>query len=158
MPPATPVGAVWGHLADRIGAGAPPDGLRYALNHAWTLPGAPLRDGDEMALVLPCPAGDPPAARAARPRGALRRGRPPRPRATVGFLGTTRREADCHEVEALDYEVYEELALAEMRATGAELGRRSPSRAPRATSSQRPEAITARQSAHEKIPMVRSST
>ncbi len=40
--------------------------------------------------------------------------------ATVTFLGTTRREADCHEVEALDYEVYEELALAEMRAIAGE--------------------------------------
>ena len=57
LPPATPVGAVWGHLADRLGAGAPPDGLRYALNHAWTLPGAALRDGDEVALVLPVSGG-----------------------------------------------------------------------------------------------------
>ena len=36
------------------------------------------------------------------------------------FLGTTRREADCHEVEALDYEAYDELALAEMRAVAGE--------------------------------------
>jgi sulfur-carrier protein len=57
LPPATPVGAVWGHLAEEIGAGAPPAGLRYALNHAWTLPGAPLRDGDEVALVLPVSGG-----------------------------------------------------------------------------------------------------
>jgi len=36
------------------------------------------------------------------------------------FLGTTRREADLHEVEALDYEAYEELALSEMRAVAGE--------------------------------------
>jgi molybdopterin converting factor small subunit len=57
MPAATPVGAVWGHLPEALGAGAPPEGLRYALNHVWTLPGAPLRDGDEVALVLPVSGG-----------------------------------------------------------------------------------------------------
>jgi molybdopterin converting factor small subunit len=57
LPAATPVGAVWGYLADEIGSGEPPAGLRYALNHAWTLPGAPLRDGDEVALVLPVSGG-----------------------------------------------------------------------------------------------------
>ena len=57
LPAATPVGAVWSHVADEIGGGPPPEGLRYALNHAWTLPGAPLRDGDEVALVLPVSGG-----------------------------------------------------------------------------------------------------
>jgi molybdopterin synthase catalytic subunit len=36
------------------------------------------------------------------------------------FLGTTRREAGEREVEALDYEAYEELALAEMATVAAE--------------------------------------
>jgi molybdopterin synthase catalytic subunit len=36
------------------------------------------------------------------------------------FLGTTRRQGGGREVEALDYEAYEELALAEMRAVAAE--------------------------------------
>lgn len=36
------------------------------------------------------------------------------------FLGSTRREGGEREVEALDYEAYEELALAEMRAVAAE--------------------------------------
>ncbi|WP_217914917.1 MoaD/ThiS family protein [Miltoncostaea marina] len=57
LPPATPVGAVWSHLPDALRAGAPPEGLRYALNHVWTLPGAPLREGDEVALVLPVSGG-----------------------------------------------------------------------------------------------------
>lgn len=57
LPPATPVGAVWSHLPDAVRALGPPDGLRYALNHEWTVPGAPLRDGDEVALVLPVSGG-----------------------------------------------------------------------------------------------------
>lgn len=57
LPPATPVGAVWSHLPDPVREGGPPEGVRYALNHEWTLPGAPLRDGDEVALVLPVSGG-----------------------------------------------------------------------------------------------------
>jgi molybdopterin converting factor small subunit len=57
LPPATPVGAVWSHLPDPVRALGLPDGLRYALNHEWTVPGAALRDGDEVALVLPVSGG-----------------------------------------------------------------------------------------------------
>ena len=57
LPAATPVGAVWSHLPDPVRARGVPDGLRYALNHEWTVPGAPLRDGDEVALVLPVSGG-----------------------------------------------------------------------------------------------------
>ncbi len=57
VPYATPVGALWSHLPDELSAGEPPAALRYALNHEWTLPGAPLRDGDEVALVLPVSGG-----------------------------------------------------------------------------------------------------
>lgn len=57
VPGATPVGAVWSHLPETVRAAGPPDGVRYALNHEWTLPGAPLRDGDEVALVLPVSGG-----------------------------------------------------------------------------------------------------
>lgn len=55
VPAATPVGALWGHLPGD--AGAPPEGLRYALNEEWTLPGAPLRDGDRVAFILPVSGG-----------------------------------------------------------------------------------------------------
>jgi sulfur-carrier protein len=56
--PATPVGALWSHLPASVhGGGDPPSGLRYALNHEWTLPGAPLREGDEVALILPVSGG-----------------------------------------------------------------------------------------------------
>jgi molybdopterin converting factor small subunit len=57
LPAATPVGAVWSHLPEGVRDGGPPDGVRYALNHEWALPGAPLRDGDEVALVLPVSGG-----------------------------------------------------------------------------------------------------
>jgi molybdopterin converting factor small subunit len=57
VPDATPVGAVWGHLPEAVAADGPPAGLRYALNETWTVPGAPLRDGDRVALVLPVSGG-----------------------------------------------------------------------------------------------------
>ena len=33
VPAATPVGAVWSHLPEEVRGAAPPEGLRYALNH-----------------------------------------------------------------------------------------------------------------------------
>ncbi len=57
VPHATPVGALWSHLPDSLSAGQPPVALRYALNHEWTLPGAALREGDEVALILPVSGG-----------------------------------------------------------------------------------------------------
>jgi molybdopterin synthase catalytic subunit len=57
LPPGTPVGAVWGHLPDAVRDVGLPDAARYALNHQWTIPGALLRDGDEVALVLPVSGG-----------------------------------------------------------------------------------------------------
>lgn len=57
VPHATPVGALWSRLPESLSAGEPPNALRYALNHEWTLPGAPLRDGDEVAFVLPVSGG-----------------------------------------------------------------------------------------------------
>ncbi len=57
VPAGTPVGAVWGHLPEPVRDAGLPDGARYALNHEWTLPGATLRDGDEVAVVLPVSGG-----------------------------------------------------------------------------------------------------
>ena len=57
VPAASPVGAVWSHLPESVRTVGLPDGLRYALNHEWTAPGAALRDGDEVALVLPVSGG-----------------------------------------------------------------------------------------------------
>jgi len=57
VPAGTPVGAVWGLLPDPVREVGLPDSARYALNHEWTLPGATLRDGDEVAVVLPVSGG-----------------------------------------------------------------------------------------------------
>ena len=57
VPSATPVGAVWDMLPRGVAEAAPPEGLRYAVNHVWSIPGTPLRDGDEVALVLPVSGG-----------------------------------------------------------------------------------------------------
>jgi molybdopterin synthase catalytic subunit len=57
VPAATPVGAVWSLLPEDVRGPAPPAGIRYALNHVWAIPGAPLHDGDEVALVLPVSGG-----------------------------------------------------------------------------------------------------
>ena len=57
MPSATPVGAVWELLPEGVAEAPPPDGLRYAVNHVWSIPGTPLHDGDEIALVLPVSGG-----------------------------------------------------------------------------------------------------
>ena len=57
LPAGTPVGAVWGHLPDPVRGVGLPEGARYALNHEWTLPGATLRDGDEVAGGLPVSGG-----------------------------------------------------------------------------------------------------
>ncbi|MDH3226361.1 MAG: MoaD/ThiS family protein [Thermoleophilia bacterium] len=53
----TPAGAVWGHLPDAVQELGLPKATRYAINRQWTLPGAVLRDGDEVALILPVSGG-----------------------------------------------------------------------------------------------------
>jgi molybdopterin converting factor small subunit len=57
VPAGTPVGALWGHLPEHVRALGPPSGARYALNHAWTIPAATLRDADEVAVVQPVSGG-----------------------------------------------------------------------------------------------------
>jgi len=57
LPAGSPVCAVWGHLPEPVRGVGLPNGARYALNHEWTLPGATLRDGDEVALILPVSGG-----------------------------------------------------------------------------------------------------
>ena len=57
LPRGTPAGAVWGHLPADVASSMPPEGLRYAVNREWTVPSATLRDGDEVALILPVSGG-----------------------------------------------------------------------------------------------------
>ena len=53
----TPVEALWGCLSGRRDVGDTPAGLRYAINDEWAHPGATLRTGDRVALVLPVSGG-----------------------------------------------------------------------------------------------------
>lgn len=57
LPASTPVGAVWSYLPDAIHRHGLPDAARYAINAQWTLPGARLEDGDEVALIMPVSGG-----------------------------------------------------------------------------------------------------
>jgi len=57
VPAGTPAGAVWGHLPDAVVDLGLPTTTRYAVNQEWTVPGATLRDGDEVALILPVSGG-----------------------------------------------------------------------------------------------------
>jgi molybdopterin converting factor small subunit len=57
LPAGTPAGAVWGHLPDAVLDRGLPRAVRYAVNDRWTIPGAPLSDGDEVALILPVSGG-----------------------------------------------------------------------------------------------------
>lgn len=53
----TPAGAVWGHLPEAVQELGLPRATRFAINQQWTLPGAVLRHGDEVALILPVSGG-----------------------------------------------------------------------------------------------------
>ena len=57
LPAGAPAGAVWGNLPSGLGPDMPPAGTRYAVNGVWTLPGATLAEGDEVALILPVSGG-----------------------------------------------------------------------------------------------------
>ena len=57
LPSGTSAGAVWGHLPAAVAPPMLPDGLRYAVNREWAVPSATLRDGDEVALILPVSGG-----------------------------------------------------------------------------------------------------
>ena len=92
-----------------VAAGLP---VVMAINREYADEAAPLSAGDEVALIPPVSGGAPVhVAVRTEPLGDLSSlVRDPRAGAVVTFSGVTR------EVDHLDYEAYEEMALAKMRA------------------------------------------
>ena len=95
--------------------GAEPRGLVYAVNRTYVERGAPLSDGDEVALIPPVSGGDfllsesplsldrVVAEVATDDAGAI-----------ATFVGTTRARSRGRDVVRLEYEAYEGMAEAEM--------------------------------------------
>ncbi len=72
--PATPVGAVWGHLPEAVRRLGLPEGVRYAVNHEWTFPGRRCGTGTRWPWCCRCRAGDRAARHPARSGRPHRRG------------------------------------------------------------------------------------
>jgi molybdopterin synthase catalytic subunit len=105
--------------------------VRVAVNHTFVKPDAPVRAGDEVALIPPVSGGsgvvladirETPIA-LAEAEAAVRAGGAG---AVCGFVGTVRDHTGPHEVEALEYESYAEMAEKVLRQIGGEVCARSP--------------------------------
>lgn len=101
------VGDVWG----KLGLGDEPGGLLYALNREYVDRGAPLADGDEVALIPPVSggafllSGEPlDVARVVAEAESADAG------AVASFVGTVRRTSRGREVVRLEYEAFPEMA------------------------------------------------
>lgn len=105
--------------------------VRVAVNQGFASPGDRVQEGDEVALIPPVSggAGRGPFAVVDRPirleevEGAVRHGGAG---AVVGFLGTVRDRTGPHEVIALEYEAYQEMAERFLRKIGDEIEARWP--------------------------------
>jgi molybdopterin synthase catalytic subunit len=105
-----------------LGLGEEPAGLVYAVNRTYVQRGAPLADGDEVALIPPVSggafvlSGEPlslervSAEVASDDAGAI-----------ATFVGTTRARSRGRDVIRLEYEAYEGMAEAEMERIASEL-------------------------------------
>jgi molybdopterin synthase catalytic subunit len=148
MPDGATIADVWQQLANETPALAPQrEIVRFALNREYTSPDQPLTDGDDLALIPPVAGGADsyirleitPDPLSDELLAELRRSVPTNADgAYVMFLGQTREsagtpspgeeaEAAKHSgkpVVALDYEVFDEMALEVLRTIAAEIGQR----------------------------------
>ena len=109
--------------------GAAPAGLAHAVNRGYVEPSAPLRDGDEVALIPPVSGGAPePHVEVTGDRIDLAavadRVAHPGAGAIATFSGVVRDHSRERSVEHLDYEVFEEMAVEELRRIATDLATR----------------------------------
>jgi molybdopterin synthase catalytic subunit len=106
----------------RLGLGAEPPGLLYAVNKAYVERDHELADGDEVALIPPVSGGsfsltDEPL----RVEPVVREVEADDAGAVATFVGTVRRRSRGRDVVYLEYEAYEGMAEAEMERIAREL-------------------------------------
>lgn len=106
-----PAGARVADVWPRLGLGAEPAGLLYAVNRRYTDPQAELEDGDEVALIPPVSGG---AVRLSEepidPAAVIREVADGRAGGIATFIGTTRVQSRGRTVRYLEYEAYEGMA------------------------------------------------
>jgi molybdopterin synthase catalytic subunit/molybdopterin converting factor small subunit len=109
----------------RLGLGAEPPGLLYAVNREYVKPGHELADGDEVAVIPPVSGGSFTLVAGPLDVGAvLREVEDPRAGAVASFIGTVRGHSRGRDVVHLEYEAYEEMAEPMLARLGDELTER----------------------------------
>jgi molybdopterin synthase catalytic subunit len=109
----------------RLGLGAEPGGLLYAVNREYVEREQALADGDEVALIPPVSGGSFRLVAAPLDAAAvLREVESADAGAIASFVGTVRRRSRDRDVLHLDYEAYEEMAEEMLARLGAELTER----------------------------------
>ena len=105
-----------------LGLGVEPAGIVYAVNRSYVVRGAPLADGDEVAVIPPVSGG---AFRLSVEPLSVERVNAEVASDDAGaiatFVGTTRARSRGRDVIRLEYEAYEEMAEAEMARIASEL-------------------------------------